>query len=383
MRDLHEFMDSAQPWAKYKAEIEQLNESGRVFFSKHNINAYAETRTQVHQRLHSVLRDDRIARMLAAERNELDLDRYLNDEGMVLVDTASGELGLENSAFFGRLFVLLAQQTMMRRKPDDRANIPTFLVCDEAQEYFKADAVFRQFIDQGRKRSFALIVAHHRFSQAPAALQDAFEQVGVHFATQVAPSDMPRLSSIFRASREFMQAQHAEPVGPNGRPTWADFAFIPRGHQQPVSVRVAYGVLENFDTSTFNWRRTSQQRNRNQQGSGHQQRQSAPPPPPPPPQGKRGPNDLEWEITVSPIKARDGGVIENFKLPNGRIVNIRIPRGTKDGAVLRFAKCTQMGGDLYIKLKVPEMPEQPKDKEQAEKPRRDSEDMDTGSAPWP
>jgi hypothetical protein len=56
MRDLHDFMASPQPWAKYKAEIEHLDDDGRMFFDKHNISGYSDTRLQVHQRIFDVVR---------------------------------------------------------------------------------------------------------------------------------------------------------------------------------------------------------------------------------------------------------------------------------------------------------------------------------------
>jgi hypothetical protein len=308
--------------------------------------------------------------MLCAERNELDLDRYLNGPGMVLVDTASGKIGLQNSAFLGRLFILLAQQALLRREPIPTGNPhPAFIVADEAQEYFKAHEVLEQFIDQGRKRNFGLIAIHHRFGQAPGPLQDAFEQVGVHFASEVAPSDCARLASIMRTSAPFLQNQLSEQVPPGQDPSWVDYALYFRGLRTAISVRLGYGNLENFDTS--NMYRGARSRSQ-QSGSGQQKsKQSQSPPPPPPRPDPVGPKDVEWTQTISPIKAKNECTIKGFKMPDGKVADIPIPPGTVDGTKLRYKGHSGQGGDFYLRIHVPQMPEQP------------DPDMDTGSAPWP
>jgi hypothetical protein len=367
MRDVDEFMDCAQPWTKYKAELEHLPERSRVFFGKHNISSYSETRTQVHQRLYSVLRDPAIEKMLCADRNALDLDRYLNGPGMVLVDTASGDIGLESAAFLGRLFILLAQQSMLRRTPAPKGDpYPTFLICDEAHEYFKAEGILRQFIFQGRKRRFGVILTHHQFSQAPAALQDAMEHMAVHFTTRVAPNDMNRLCGLFRASPAFLRAQRPEPVGPTNRPSWIDYALYYPSLEQAISVRLQYGNLENFDTSNlYRGARAGSK----QSGSGQQKSKQSPPPPPRP--DPVGPKDVEWKHTISPIKVKNGCTISGFKMPDGAVADIVIKPGTIDGTMLRFKGHSGRGGDFYLRIHVPPMPEQ-----------SDPDDMDIGSAPW-
>jgi hypothetical protein len=381
MRDLDDFMDCAQPWIKYKAEIECLDDRGRVFFGKHSISAYADTRSQVHQRLYSLLRDPAIEKMLCAERNELDLDRYLNQPGMVLVDTASGTIGLQNSAFLGRLFILLAQRALLRREPIPAGDPhPAFIVADEAQEYFKAHEVLEQFIDQGRKRNFGLIAIHHRFGQAPGPLQDAFEQVGVHFASEVAPSDCARLAGIMRTSVTFLQSQLSEQVPPGQDPGWVDYALYFRGLRTAISVRLAYGNLENFDTSdTYRGARAhnaggQQQRKRSgNQQSGPKQSGSRSKP------RAMGPHDIEIEIAGNPAKMKKGGK-QSFQY-DGKRYELDIPPGTaprvrsKDGKTIveegdafPIKGALLSGGTLWVVLtKHPDI----------------NDDMDTGASPWP
>lgn len=366
MRDMDEFMDCQHPWEKYKQELEHLDDRRRLFFSKHNYGSYSETRTQVHQRLYSVLRDPAIEKMLCAERNELDISRYLDAPGLILVNTDSNALGLENSKFLGRVFLLLAQQALMRRTPEPKADPhPAFVVADEAQEYFKADGVIEQIIDQGRKRHFGMILAHHRFSQAPSGLQDALEQLGVHFASEVAPADLARLAMVLRTSPAFLLAQRTQKVGQDEKPRWIDYALYYRGLDNAISVRLKHGNLENFDTSSL-----YQGARARQNGSDREEdrRSRSSPPPQDPPSHK----DVEWTHTISPLKAKSGCTIKGFKMPDGKVADIVITPGTADGTRLRFKGHSGQGGDFYLKIHVPKMPEQ-----------SDSEDMDTGSAPWP
>lgn len=369
MRDVDEFMDCPHPWEKYKRELEHLDDRRRIFFSKHNYGAYAETRTQVHQRLFSVLRDPAIEKMLCAERNELDIGRYLDAPGLILVNTDSNALKQENSRFLGRLFVLLAQQALMRRIPEPTGDPhPAFVVADEAHEYFKAHEVIEQIIDQGRKRHFGMILVHHRFSQAPAGLQGALEQVGVHFASEVAPADLARLSLIMRTYPAFLVEQRTEDVGKDELPSWIDYALYYRGLRTAISIRLKHGNLENFDTSNM------YRGGRSHQGSSGQQnsKQSHSPPPPPPCPDPVGPKDVEWNHTISPIKAKNGCIIKAFKMPDGTVENIVIKPATTDGTKLRFKGRSGQGGDFILKIIVPPMPD-----------KSDREDMDTGAAPWP
>jgi hypothetical protein len=401
MRDFDEFMDCPQPWIKYKAELEHLSDRSRVFFSKHNYAAYAETRTQVYQRLFSVLRDPSIEKMLCAERNELDLDRYLNGPGMVLVDT-SGNLGFENAAFFGRLFILLAQQSMMRRTPAPPGDpYPAFLMCDEAHEYFRAEGVLRQFIYQGRKRRFGIVLTHHNFGQAPAALQDAMEHIAVHFTTRVAPTDMARLSGLFRASAAFLNAQRPEPVKKPDRPKWIDYALYYPSLEKAISVRLRYGNLENFDTSNMyrgarsrSHNAGGQQREQDERRGGQSEAHAS--------EASRqeeeeidcGKDDMIIRLPGHPGKMRNGGK-QRIKNVDGRTIEIEIPPNWPYGKPLRIKGALRNSGILWIiftehsdlkpenyewnKRKRDE--ELPKQAGETKKPR--GEDMDTGSAPWP
>jgi hypothetical protein len=80
---------------------------------------------------------------------------------------------------------------------------------------------------------------------------------------------------------------------------------------------------------------------------------------------------VEWKHTISPIKAKNGCTIAGFKMPDGTVADILIKPGTIDGTKLRFKGHSGQGGDFYLRIHVPQMPEQP------------DADMDTGSAPWP
>jgi hypothetical protein len=398
MSDLDEFMDCPHPREKYKRELEHLDDRRRIFFSKHNYGAYAETRTQVHQRLFSVLRDPGIEKMLCAERNELDLDRYLDAPGLILVDTDSNALKRENSRFLGRFFVLLAQQALMRRMPEPQGNPhPAFVVADEAQQYFKAHEVIEQIIDEGRKRHFGMILVHHRFSQAPAGLQDAFEGVGVHFASEVVPADLARLAQIMKTKPAFLMEQRTEEVGKDELPSWIDYALYYRGRHNAISVRLKHGNLENFDTSNLYRGARSQSQNaggqREQKGgqseahasdARHKEEEEI----------ECGKDDIVIRMPGHPGKMRNGGK-QRIRNVEGRTIEIEIPPGWAYGKPLRIRGALRNNGTLWIiftehsdlkpenyewnKRKRDQEP--PKQSEETGKPHED--DMDTGAAPWP
>jgi hypothetical protein len=354
IKDFESFFNSPKPWDEYAKEIRLLPEEERPFFSKFNYKEYTDTRRQINRRLHSVLGDPFLAKMLTAERNEFRFEDYIDHGGVVLINTNLATLLEDNSAFFGGVFIVLLQLAMMRRKPD--ASYPCFVMYDEAAEYFSSATIIKRFINQGRKRRFASMFAHQTLSQATGDLKDALESVGTQLACNVIPADMGSLCGVFRTTREFLEAQQTEPVTPPALPQWADYAFIYRGRRKPYSVRVHYGVLEHLDTS----------------GMASRKSRSAPPPPDEP--SRPGTSaDMLWEVTLHPAKAKKGG-LHRLKLPDGTVVDILIKPGTRYGSSYRLKGKAPNGADLYIVwTKHPDIVDEAND--------NDDDDMDLRAAP--
>lgn len=243
LQDLHDLMLDAAP---YLPAIRTLSPDGQSFFLTELPRQYSQTRGEVLQRFHNITSDETLKEMLSAPRNAIDMFDLLNTGHTILINTDRGFLQ-DSSAFFGRFFIMLAQQAMFQRTSiKDAEPHPVFLMIDEAQEYF--DETVEDFLDQGRKFKVACVFAHQRHTgQTSDALAAVLDGAAIQFATRVAPADIPRLERSLHASREFIAAQDVEPVEHPVRPRWADFACYVQGTiKRAVRMRLRFFQLENY-----------------------------------------------------------------------------------------------------------------------------------------
>lgn len=356
--DLREFMAAPKAHEAFKEAILALPQEDQAFFSKHNIDSYKETRTQILYRIDSLLKDPFLKDALCAERNELKVEDYIDQGGIILCNT-NKDAHQDNAPFVGKLMFMVTMQAMLKRPAIDKGDpYPTLMLVDEAQDYFGGTTkILEDFIVQGRKRRFGLVLAHHHYAQAPGSLPSALKACAIQFASKVNDDDVHLLRSLFACSAEFLKAQQPEAVHYPNKPRWTDYALMMPGLRKAVSVRLNYGNLENFHPGGIG----------GASGGPHTQ---SPPPPPPPRPGK--PNDLVFEVVGHPKKMRDGGT-QKVDI-NGVKVEFTILAGTNYGEAICLKGHGPNGSDVWVILtKHPDLKD--------EQPDRD-EDMDTGAQQW-
>jgi len=224
----------------YQTHAGKLTAPIRAFFEGEFLDkSYIGTRKQILRRLWGVLENPTLESMLAADKNRIDLFHALNSGAIVLVNTAKDFLKGEKSSFLGRIFIALTLQAVFERAalPEHKRR-PTFLVIDEASEYF--DSKIDDLLTQARQHKCGLVLAHQYLDQlSTGALKASLAaNTSLKMAGGVADEDARALAPNMRCKPEFIAAQtkteHA-----------ATFAIYVRNvTPTAVTLTVPFGTLE-------------------------------------------------------------------------------------------------------------------------------------------
>lgn len=89
-------------------------------------------------------------------KSDIDLDRHLAEGGVLIINTAMGELGKLGDAF-GQFIMMHFQQAVLRRKDTERTQTPHVLYIDEFPRYVNPD--FERLLAIGRSYRCATVLA--------------------------------------------------------------------------------------------------------------------------------------------------------------------------------------------------------------------------------
>lgn len=359
IQDLEDYLTGEKKGADltaraHKAANEMPEDLKKWYFSQYG--RFADSNAQVMQRLSNICGPLAPLRKLFTKQTDtLNLKDKLENGAIILVNTNRHFLGPLASSFFGRFVFKLLDRDVGDRTEKSH---PVLFMVDEVQEYFDA-TVITPFISQSRKRNISCIFAHQRLSQlnGQEILKDALTGVGTVMTTNVNKNDVRQMASMFDVEPEQVYAWRAEYVEGNKRPSYADFGLIFKG-KKAQTFRLKFGQLEALPVH--------KPKDRPRQEA---PRQEAPRQDPPHKEHPKGAPkeaeydsryDLLWEMTLSPIKAKNGTVLVIKKLPNGRSTTHPVPPGTKDGYRFCLKKESLIErpdgtiGNLWIELRIAE-----------------------------
>lgn len=140
----------------------------------HGEEQYYDAKAEYVQGLRNILNDigaSKLLRRVLFGKSNFNMDRHLEYGGVLLVNTAKGELG-ELSNVLGKLVLLSLQNAVFRRKP----NISTYhhIIVDEFPDYVYQP--FRSFPAQSRKYKTIITVVAQTITQ----LADKYGQMYMH-----------------------------------------------------------------------------------------------------------------------------------------------------------------------------------------------------------
>lgn len=191
--------------APYREAIASLPPIQRNFFERDfGSKTFTQTKEQIRYRLHAILENPTLARLFTSPRTKLDLFTELNRGSVILVDTAKDFLK-GASANFGQIFISLVLQAVLERAAT-RERHPTFIVIDEAAEYF--DQNIDDLLTEVRKFNCGVVLAHQYLDQCTPGLRASLAaNTSIKFAAGVSMSDARVLAPELRTSPDFIISQ--------------------------------------------------------------------------------------------------------------------------------------------------------------------------------
>lgn len=232
--DMLELMDNASP---YREAIASLPPIQRQFFERDFLDprnsTFKQTKEQIRYRLNAILENPTLARLFTAPQTKIDLFTSLNDGAIVLVDTAKDFLK-GASANFGRIFISLVLQAILERAAiPERDRRPTFLIVDEAAQYF--DSNIDDLLTEARKYKLGCVFAHQFLDQATPSLRASLAaNTAIKMASGVSTADARALASDMRTTADFIL----------GQPRLSFACHIRGVTQTAVSMPIEVGQLE-------------------------------------------------------------------------------------------------------------------------------------------
>lgn len=229
--DMIALMEDVTP---YRAAITSLPAIQRNFFERDfQSKTFVQTKEQIRYRLHAIIENPTLARLFTSPDTKLDLFSELNQGSVILVDTAKDFLK-GSSAHFGQIFISLVLQAVL-----ERAALPewqrrdTFLIVDEAAEYF--DSNIDDLLTETRKQKLGCVFAHQYLDQCTSSLRASLAaNTSIKFAAGVSTNDARAMAPELRTTPDFILDQ----------PRLHFAAHIRNVTPQAVSIPVQPGALD-------------------------------------------------------------------------------------------------------------------------------------------
>ena len=149
--------DEAGEFSDYQEYIQTLDDHDRRFFDNQFFTrAYAETKTQITQRVNAVGKVPAFRRMIGTPENRFDLYTLMERGSIIFVNTSKNLLGKNGSAFFGRWIMSLIIRAAYERIHDTNPR-QTYILVDEASDY--TDNLFEELLEKVRQFQVACLLA--------------------------------------------------------------------------------------------------------------------------------------------------------------------------------------------------------------------------------
>lgn len=115
-------------------------------------------------KLGQFLADPMLRNIFGQKENKIDLEKLMNEEKIIFINTSKGKIGEENSSFFGSIFITKIKQAGMQRATileEERKGL--YLYVDEFHNL--VTETFENLMTEARKYGIYLTVAHQYLGQ--------------------------------------------------------------------------------------------------------------------------------------------------------------------------------------------------------------------------
>lgn len=240
---LMQLLDDLEPFRDCLGGVDEIT---RGFFDSEfdGDKQYRDTRKELKRRLQSLLAHDTFRAMLMTGGKGFAFSRELQEGRgkVVLVDCSKAG---ESWRAMGRLMIAMTYGAITARKhiPESRRT-PTYIVCDEAPEYFAGgtEDMLTRIVDQARKFGGGGVFAMQGLSQAGSiGLKRALCRCGVQMIGGVEPGAEARevIANIGSMPESLLVSMR----GASRQRPVADFALRVQDRLAPVRVEVPMGSL--------------------------------------------------------------------------------------------------------------------------------------------
>lgn len=148
-------------------------------------------------KLGQFLSDPMLRNIFGQKTNKIDLEQFMNEKKILLINLSKGKIGEENSSFFGAMFLTKIKQAGMARaklEPQDRHDF--YLYVDEFHNI--VTDTFENILSEARKYGINLIVAHQYVGQLlPKVQQAVLGNIGTIVSFRVGGDDATKLKPEF------------------------------------------------------------------------------------------------------------------------------------------------------------------------------------------
>jgi hypothetical protein len=238
---IEDFLAILQPHGLegYRDCLDRIDPISRTFFENQFDSkgpaGYEQTKSEVLQRLYSMLKNPILRDMFTNKHTRLDIGKELNEAKVIVVNTSEAILKRSGAKLFGRfILALIANATSQRALLGTQ--LPTYCYIDECYFYVENDPNALAIIARGRKRNLGLVLAHQWISQLGTDVPDALKGISaIKFAAGLNESDCHTLAAEMRCTWEFIRDQRR-----------MSFAAYVKGMQNAESIMVPKLVMENM-----------------------------------------------------------------------------------------------------------------------------------------
>lgn len=148
-------------------------------------------------KLGQFLSDPMLRFIFGQKENKVDLEKFMNEKKILLINLSKGKIGEENASFFGSMFITKIKQAGMARAKlakEDRHDF--YLYVDEFQNV--VTDTFENILSEARKYGLNLTVAHQYIGQlSPRVQQAVLGNVGTIISFRVGGDDAVKLKPEF------------------------------------------------------------------------------------------------------------------------------------------------------------------------------------------
>jgi len=243
--NIHTLRELMEDGERFRPYIKALQGSAKVFFETRFFDRqFSETKKQILNRLWGVLSNASLDRMMGATRNSVDLFNSLQAGSVVFINTAKDFLGHEGSVIFGRMFIALLGQALMRRAAVPRhERTATYIYVDEAEDV--VDLTLTRMLAQVRKYKGAATFAHQNLDQFETSIRaGVITNTSIKLAGGVSAKDANALAADFRCDSAFLLSQK------KGKRETHFACFARNVTERAVTLAIPLGYLESKDRLT-------------------------------------------------------------------------------------------------------------------------------------